>query len=33
VIDRHCAAETQAEYLELIGADAVRATEQWRELA
>ena len=33
MIDRHCAAETQADYLDLIGADAVRATEQWRELA
>lgn len=33
IIDRHCAAETQEEYLALVGDEAIKTTEQWRELA
>ncbi len=33
LIDRYCAAETQEEYLELIGDDALSATRNWRQLA
>jgi glutaconate CoA-transferase subunit A len=33
VIDRHCAAATQEEYLDLIGAETIARTEQWRDLA
>lgn len=33
LIDRHCAAETQEEYLEMIGDDALSATRNWRQLA
>jgi glutaconate CoA-transferase subunit A len=33
IIDRFCAAETQEEYLTLVGREQVAATTQWRELA
>jgi len=33
MIDRYCAADTQADYLELVGREAVAATEGWQELA
>jgi glutaconate CoA-transferase subunit A len=33
MIDSYCAAGTQEEYLDLVGADAIAATEAWRELA
>jgi glutaconate CoA-transferase, subunit A len=33
MIDRHCAADTQQDYLALVGEDAIGATERWRDLA
>jgi len=33
IIDGHCAAATQDEYLELVGAEAIAATVEWQELA
>ena len=33
LIDHFCAADTQDEYLRLVGPEAIAATEQWRELA
>lgn len=33
VIDHHCAAATQEEYLELVGTEAIETTERWGELA
>lgn len=33
MIDEHCAAATQAEYLELIGAEAIATVSDWREQA
>jgi len=33
MIDEHCAAATQAEYLDLIGAEAIAAVSDWREQA
>jgi glutaconate CoA-transferase subunit A len=33
LIDRHCAAATQREYLDAVGDDALERTRRWRELA
>jgi hypothetical protein len=33
MIDAHCAAATQAEYLEMIGPDALATVSDWREQA
>jgi glutaconate CoA-transferase subunit A len=33
MIDKYCAAETQQEYLDLVGGEAIVASERWRELA
>jgi len=33
MIDRHCAADSQEEYLELVGEQALAETRRWRELA
>lgn len=33
MIDEHCAAATQAEYLDLVGADAIAAVSDWQEQA